>query len=435
MLTQVAVDDPPDSGTAPGWGPIHRLAFRFFSVYALLYFGLSWLFFLPFTSALGAALDGAHDAIAVWMGVHVLHLSQPLDLPPPVTGSGDTLLAYLALLADGAIAAAAAAAWSIADRRRHGYPILHEWLRVYLRYTIALIMLGYGMAKVFPGQFGRPTLDRLLEPYGHSSPMGLLWTFMGYSRPYDIFCGAVEVAGGVLLFWQRTTTLGALLLVLGMGNVVMLNFAYDVPVKLYSSHIVLAAAVLVLPDLRRLARVFLLNRAADPAPLRPPFATPLRRRLAVALKVVVVVMAIWQRTAPQVRALGTAPKPARYGIYEVQTFTANGTLRPAVPMDATRWRRVIVNEFGSLTIQTMDDAMVRYRARDDAAAHRYELSTNFNPSEKVRLTYSQPSPDELLLEGDYAGEAIAARMRRVPPPSFLLVTRGFHWINEYPYNR
>ena len=80
MLTQVAVDDPPVSGPAPNWGPIPRLAFRFYFVYALLYFGLSWLFVLPFTSALGTAIDRIHETISIWIGVHILHVSQPIDL-------------------------------------------------------------------------------------------------------------------------------------------------------------------------------------------------------------------------------------------------------------------------------------------------------------------------------------------------------------------
>ena len=61
--------------------------------------------------------------------------------------------------------------------------------------------------------------------------MGLLWTFMGFSRPYAFFTGLVECFAGVLLFSQRTTTLGALFAAAAMGNVAMLNFSYDVPVN------------------------------------------------------------------------------------------------------------------------------------------------------------------------------------------------------------
>jgi hypothetical protein len=31
--------------------------------------------------------------------------------------------------------------------------------------------------------------------------------------------------------------------------------------------------------------------------------------------------------------------------------------------------------------------------------------------------------------------AVTARMRRIETEKMLLVTRGFHWINERPFNR
>jgi hypothetical protein len=40
-------------------------------------------------------------------------------------------------------------------------------------------MLVYGFIKVFPTQFHLPGPGRLVQPYGDSSPMALLWTFMG----------------------------------------------------------------------------------------------------------------------------------------------------------------------------------------------------------------------------------------------------------------
>ena len=78
--------------------------------------------------------------------------------------------------------------------------------------------------------------------------------------------------GGLLLVARRTTLLGALVSIGVLTNVVMLNFCYDVPVKLFSAHLLAMAVFLVLPDLRRLADLLVFNRgvepAADPAALR-----------------------------------------------------------------------------------------------------------------------------------------------------------------------
>jgi uncharacterized membrane protein YphA (DoxX/SURF4 family) len=122
------------------------------------------------------------------------------------------------------------------------HEVLGHWLRVYVRYVLAAAMLGYGMAKVFKSQFPAISDMRLMQPYGDSSPMALLWNFMGFSTAYTIFVGAAEVLGGLLLLFRRTATLGALVVIAVMSNIVMLNFCYDVPVKLYSVHLWLMAA-------------------------------------------------------------------------------------------------------------------------------------------------------------------------------------------------
>ena len=122
-----------------------------------------------------------------------------------------------------------------------------------VRFTLATAMLLYGAEKVIPEQFGTPLPSDLLEPIGEGSPMHLLWTFMGTSIPYVIFTGAAEMLGGLLLAARRTTLLGALVCIGVLSNVVMLNLSYDVPVKLYSSHLLLMAVFLAAPDLRRLA--------------------------------------------------------------------------------------------------------------------------------------------------------------------------------------
>jgi hypothetical protein len=50
------------------------------------------------------------------------------------------------------------------------------------------------------------------------------------------------------------------------------------------------------------------------------------------------------------------------------------------------------------------------------------------------LTFEQPEPDLLALEGTLGGQKIRAKLRRTDIASFRLLSRGFHWINETPYN-
>ena len=77
--------------------------------------------------------------------------------------------------------------------------------------------------------------------------MGVLWSSIGASFPYEEFVGLVEVAGGVLLFVPRTQLAGALVAFGAMFEVFMLNMTYDVPVKLFSFHLVVMSVVLIAP--------------------------------------------------------------------------------------------------------------------------------------------------------------------------------------------
>ncbi|HEV7428986.1 MAG TPA: hypothetical protein VGQ46_21745 [Thermoanaerobaculia bacterium] len=52
-----------------------------------------------------------------------------------------------------------------------------------------------------------------------------------------------------------------------------------------------------------------------------------------------------------------------------------------------------------------------------------------------RVTYQRPNPNTLFIDGVLGGRNIQALCHLEPTPAFLLTTRGFHWINEFPFNR
>ena len=176
-----------------------RLLFRFLFCYYLLYMApahgsANLLEMLPGTSWLTRPYMKMWDGVETWVAVHVFHLSGEVTTRF-LTGSGDTTLDYIELLCFVVLALCAALVWSVLDRRRLEYRRLHSWLRVLVRYTLAVTMFTYGFAKIFPLQFRTPGFARLMEPYGEFSPMGALWWFMGASTAYIIFSGAAEVAG------------------------------------------------------------------------------------------------------------------------------------------------------------------------------------------------------------------------------------------------
>ena len=212
---------------------------------------------------LGGKLSEGHGALESWLAhltaESVFGIEGPL-VPP--NGSGDTTMSYLVTFDWAVIALALATIWTLLLRKVPRRDASVDLLRSFLRYVLAFAMLSYGLSKVSMdrNQFSEIAPWRLDKTWGDSSPMGLVWGFMGASRPYTIFAGLGEVVAASLLIWRHTALLGALVAVGVMTNVVMLNYCYDVPVKLYSSHLLVMGMLIAVPDARRLLALLLWNR-------------------------------------------------------------------------------------------------------------------------------------------------------------------------------
>jgi hypothetical protein len=269
--------------------------------------------------------------------------------------------------------------------------------------------------------------------------MGLLWTFMGASPAYTIFAGAGEMIGGLLLIARRTTLLGALVCMGVLGNVVMLNYCYDVPVKLYSSHLFLMAFFLAAPDLRRLVDLLVFNRRVEPAVHRRLFARKSFHRAALVSRTVflagLAVLGLYE-TYGMYNVYGAgAPKSPLYGVWNVDEMVRDGAVRPPLLTDAARWRRVVFDRVDGMSIHFMDDKRQAYKLKLDAVKQTLALTKYDQSAWKAVLSYQRPQPGLLLLAGVLDGHPVRAVLDRADPKKFLLVNRGFHWINEYPFNR
>jgi len=409
---------------APAWSGPQKIAFRFF-------FGYFVLYTLPF-------VDGLWRALIPWVGAHVLQLSQPITTF--TNGSGDTTYDYVLVLCMVVLAGMATVVWSVLDRRRANYTVLLYWLTVLVRFYLAFIMVSYGFAKVFKTQFPYPDLRRLLQPYGDSSPMGLAWTFLGFSLGYNWFMGLAEVGGAALLLFRRTTTLGALVLAGTSANILAINLFYDVPVKLFSSNLLFMALFLAILEGQRLLNLFFLNRPTAAANHAPFFKN---RRWRIAGWVVKGLFIggnlytnVYQGFANARQYGDTAPKPHLYGYYEVQTFAvAADTLAP-LTTDTTRWRKLVLGNRSLANVQMMNDSLRRFTVKLDTVKRSFVLTNRDDTLQRYVFTYVRPDSTSLVLRGSgYRRDSLFLRLRLLPTEKFLLTNRGFRWVNEFPFNR
>jgi uncharacterized membrane protein YphA (DoxX/SURF4 family) len=373
-------------------------------------------------------------AVVPWVGKHVLHLSHPITIWD--TGSGDTTYDYVQALCVLTLAVVATLVWSILDRRRANYERLHQWLVVYLRFALAAIMMAYGSAKVINDQFPAPSLSRLFTTYGDSTPMSLLWTFMGASKSYTIFAGAIEMLGGALLIVPRLTTLGALVCAGAMSNVFVLNMSYDVDVKLFSFHLLLIAGVLLLPNLRRLADFLVLNRSVEALMPHPLFQRRWLNRGALVFQVIfgtcMAASLLHSSYHSAVTQGELAPKPPFYGIWTIEEFSIQGEDHdPAVP---ARWQRIFFDNYSVICMESINGRRHRFYYGLDKQKNTLTLWDRETPETKNTLTVAMLPADMIGLDGILEGRHFHARLHRSKEPKFLLTNHRFHWISEYPFN-
>ena len=411
------------------WSPLRCTVFRFVCAYLVVYnlpFPLNILpqGFPPY--------DNLWSALTLWVGRHVFH--RTVMVP---NGSGDTFGGWVQVFMCLAIALLATVLWTLLDHKRPHYDRLYDWLRVYVRFALANVMISYGADKIFPNQFPVPSLDRLTEPFGDASPMGLMWTFMGASPAYQIFGGMLEMLGGLLLTTRHTTLLGALICMGVLSNVVALNFCYDVPVKIFSTHLLLMALFLVAPYMKRLIDLFVRGRAVGPAPLHRLFQNRRLDRAALVLRTLFVFglagMALWQNYQLYSFSKTVSHSPL-YGLWAVNEWNVDGETRPPLMTDTTQWHRVSLSHWG-LTVQTVSGTRQCYFIPSGPVGQTVTLKRSDDPAWSSTLTYTQPNPDSLLLVGTLDGQQLKVRLHHENAKTSLLVRRGFHWVNEFPYNR
>jgi uncharacterized membrane protein YphA (DoxX/SURF4 family) len=425
----------------PHWCLASRVAFRF----CLAYIGLfclatqifSGLFPIPKVDVPDPATLWPMRQIMFWAATRIFHVTHPLVYTD--SGSGDKTFDWILAFCLLVFAVLVTGTWSVLDRKRENYITLHKWFRLFVRFALASQMLTYGMDKVIPLQMPFPYLTRLVQPFGNFSPMGVLWSSVGASRAYEIFAGGAEMLGGILLIVPRTTTLGALICLADTIQVFVLNMTYDVPVKLFSFHLILMALFLLAPELSRLADFFLWNRAVSQSTQPQLFRTLRANRIALSLQ---IVFAIWIVGVNAYSAWsdwhtfgeGRVKSPL-YGIWNVDQLSIDGQLRSPLLNDYDRWRRVIFEFPTAIAFQRMDDSFERYGASINVSDRTLALTKGSDQTWKANFNFQRVAQDQLTLDGSMGGHKIHMQLQLVDRNKFLLVNRGFHWIQEYPFNR
>lgn len=427
-------------GSMP-WSISRKIAFRFFFIYILLYIS-PWTWLDNIIPGIGT-VTGYYSNVTDWIAELFNRLWFHFEKTTIVNnGSGDTSLNWQQVFSFLILAAVGALVWSIIDWKRRSYDQAAYWLRTFLRYYIVIMCFTYGFDKLYALQMPFPNQSQLATPLGDFLPMRLTWLFIGSSTPYEVFSGVMEIIAGILLLNRRTITLGVCMATAVFMNVMVLNLCYDIPVKLFSIHLVVFCLYLLEPDSKRLVDFFIYSRPAQANTRNHPFLPKKWMRITrVILKLAFIALFVVKpfiETKDFYRSFYAEidTKPVKAGLYDVTIFTVNRDTLPALISDTLRWKDMVFEKGGTGSVGSTDTAFrQRYRrgyfsfipdtVNKIITFKRSQLSKD----PILALHYNIPDSNTITLWGSRKIDSLYVVLKR-SRRHFQLAERQFHWISE-----
>ncbi|MBO9675859.1 MAG: DoxX family protein [Sphingobacteriaceae bacterium] len=403
----------------PVWTDREKLIFRFFFLFFIL-----------------QAIPLSIDFFKIVFGFNWLHISYGdifnlTRLSAKFLPGADSFINWIIV---AIIAVIGTLAWGRSKYKDVDYNQFYYWLRVVVRYRLAIGIIGYGFIKFFPLQAPFPSISNLNTSYGDFTDWKIFSMSLGIVPSYESFLGGIEILAGLLLFFRKTATIGAAIILVFTGNVFISNLAYEGGEFVYATYLITFALFVLWFDAQRIYNLVSLERPTAPNRFKPLYARRIKT-LRLVLKTLVIsffVILYGFKTYsgfhhdpyqfPRAKGLTRAA-----GIYNVSEFKINGRVLPYAAADSVRWKDVVFEKWATISVRSdrkviIDSANYEqffkhdkdrdYELAGTAGRHYYSytidsvnhvlLLDNKNPhykGEQLRLNYSRPDSATLILSG------------------------------------
>ena len=401
------------------WSNAEKTAFRISFIYFfLLAVPLDWKYYKTVFSI-------------NWLDLHYGDFFKLAHYSPEFFAENSFLNLFILLV----IAIIGGLIWGLVGKQKQEYNALYYWIRVIVRYRLALGLIAYGLIKFFPLQSPLPSISNLNTQYGDFSDWKIFALSLGVVPGYQSFLGLIEILGGLLLLNRKTTVIGTLIIIPFTGNVFMSNLAYGGGEAVYSFYLILLALFLIAFDAPRLYSLLTLEKPTIPNRFHPTFQWKWQQYGRLGLKVFfifffVILFGFKTRNGyhndpyqyPKAPGLAKAA-----GLYNVAEFKINNQVLPYSPVDPVRWKDVVFEKWATLSIRSnkpviIDSTNVEeinendkdrvYEFLGSAGRHYYsykidptaqvlnlENRNKHYPDDKFQLHYTRPDSATIILSG------------------------------------
>jgi hypothetical protein len=417
-----------------------KIFFRFFFIYFILATALWQMFeFIPGLNSITYFINDAFVPLVTFCNDYLFHVKDKLTIDGG--GSGDTSYAWAYFYTTLLLAVLGSLIWTVLERKSRNYEKLEWILKNILRYYIIIIAFLYGTIKLFAQQMPEPGLSQLATPLGDFLPMRLSWMFFGYSSPYQIFSGVMEMMVAILLLYRRTIPTGLLLGFAVFLNVFILNLCFDIPVKLFSMHLVIYCLYLIVSDGQHFVNFFWKNKPTGKLTSYDWVITKKYVRIGrVIFKLVIVSLGVlslvqswfWEKQQNEIKA----QQPIEVGIYSIRNFRKNNVVQTISTDNNLLWKEFIFENDGKGSLNTGDTLFLQKYGRGyfmySVKPKKNIIVFNaLNDKDKVlfELNYKKTSNKNLQLWGKVKQDSVFIELQKTDK-KFPLMEKQFHWISE-----
>jgi hypothetical protein len=392
----------------------------------LYIFALLSVFFIPFPFHMFPSLhlgDLVFGRLIVFIAEHLPGLVMTDSKISSDSTSMYLLLAILLTIA--LILSILLSKWLVWQQNRSKVQPL---LRRLFAYYLSLQLLKYGFDKIFKGQFYLPEPNILYTPLGQVDKDLLFWSTLGTSYLYSFITGLVEVLAAVFIMFRKTRILGLLIAVPLLLHILLLNFSFDISVKLFTAFLLLLSLLLLSPQLKRIYGFIVsqdmesLRREGDTfAAFNHPFVR-------ISLKTFIIGLIFLEALYPAFRNGhfndDLAARPYLHGAYEVLEVRTNEGL---IRMERWPFRRFFVHRDGYMIFQDWRDQMVDYKLAFDKT-NRMNLTRYDKKNLDIDYKWNAINKTFELQFSDDEDDRYSIKARSLDWKNMPALRPQFHWM-------
>jgi len=348
------------------WTPVERAIFRFFALYFFIQI-------LPLDARFFKNLFSIN-----WLDIQYRDIFYLSRFAPSFVGE-ESFINWVIVFV---IALVGSVVWRFYTKPSTDYDKLYYWIRVLVRYRLAIGVIAYGFIKFFPLQAPLPSISNLNTNYGDFTAWKLFSLGLGVVPNYQSFLGLIEILGGLLLLHRKTATIGTLIILPFTGNVFVSNVAYEGGEYIYSLYLISLALYLFAFDAIRLFNLLSLEKPTQANQYKPVFTGRLKQTRLVLKTIFILFFVVlygfktyagYKKEAYQFPA--TKGLENLEGVYNVSTFKLNSHEIPYSKTDSTRWQDVVFEKWNTISVKS--NRVVKLDLTNTEEIHENDTDRNY----------------------------------------------------------